>query len=188
MDTRFQQEEIMKKLMAFALLVLISSIPVMAETDLDLDQEVKKIDANPGPTSARDPNQLSERYGVPLERVHQLRDSGKGWGAVKIELALAEQLALKDPVTYPTTADALARISALRAEKQGYGVIARDMGIKVGDVMRSTKAEKVDRPMQDHTHPHKADRPDKVGKPDKVERPAKMEKLEHPNRPDKPGR
>src|SRR6266705_1974358 len=75
-----------------------------------------------------------------------------GNGNVNIALALAEAELKKQGITNPTPAQLKAAlvgngkttgILTLRAKGEGWGQIAQSLGFKLGDVMRSEKADKV---------------------------------------------
>lgn len=92
-----------------------------------------------------------------------------GNGNVKIALQLAEADLQKKGITSPTPAqlkDEMTSILQERAGHKGWGVIARERGFKVGDLMRSERAEHVAR----------------AEKPERSERPEKPERPEHPDR------
>lgn len=92
-----------------------------------------------------------------------------GNGNVKIALALAEADLKKQGVANPTPEQIKAEMTKIlqeRADHKGWGVIAKERGFKVGDLMR-------------------ADKPERQARADKVERPERPEK---PERPDRSGR
>jgi hypothetical protein len=104
-----------------------------------------------------------------------------GNGNVKIALALAEADLKKQGVANPTPEQIKAEMTKIlqeRADHKGWGVIAKERGFKVGDLMRSDKAERNAR----------ADKLEHQARADKVERPEKPERPEHPERPDRSGR
>jgi hypothetical protein len=155
-------------------------------------------------------------------------DTGKlGYGNVKIALSLAEATLAKAGITDPTAAELEAALNggtlvladgtsidlqgvlALRASGQGWGQIAKSLGFKLGDVMRSPKAAgslaadghahgKVDRVNFDHGKaadhagkPDVAGKSDVAGKPDMAGKPdvaGKMDRPDMPSRPDVPSR
>ena len=89
-----------------------------------------------------------------------------GNGNIKIALALAEADLKKQGIANPTPEQLkteMTKILQERADHKGWGPIAQERGFKVGDLMRSEKAEHVARV-------------DKPGRPEKPERP------EHPDR------
>jgi len=145
-------------------------------------------------------------------------DTGKmGYGDVKIALSLAEASLAKAGIADPTAAELEAALNggklvmtdgstvdlkgvlAARASGEGWGRIAKDMGFKLGDVVRSPKHageiaerghhehDKVARVDLAHGHAHDAD--NRVAKPEhvsKVDRPDRPERPEHPDHPDHP--
>lgn len=147
-------------------------------------------------------------------------DTGKmGYGNVKIALSLAEASLAKAGITEPTATELEAALNggklvmadgstvdlkgvlAARAGGAGWGRIAADMGLKLGDVVRSPKHagevaehghhahDKVARVELAHGHDHDAAshvaRPEHVSK---VERPERPERPDHPDHPDHVGR
>jgi hypothetical protein len=139
-----------------------------------------------------------------------------GYGNVKIALSLAEASLTKAGITNPTTAEIDAALNggtllmadgttvdlkgvlADRAAGEGWGQIAKNMGFKLGDVMRSPKAVgkaaahsngKVDKvelaTSKSHAHDH-AGKPDSVGKVNRPDRPDRPTKPDRPDRPDHP--
>ena len=95
-----------------------------------------------------------------------------GYGEVNIALSIAEkQLGTTRPTaqqlqTALIGTSAKPGILAMRADGKGWGQIAQSYGFKLGEVMRSEKAEK-------HAH---AAKPERHGKPERPERPEKPER------------
>jgi hypothetical protein len=103
-----------------------------------------------------------------------------GNGNVDNALALAEADLKQQGITNPTSAQLKTSLDGIlqqRADGKGWGQIANSMGIKLGDVKRSDKAQ----PSQDRT----AARGDKPQRAEKVERPERPDK---PERAERPGR
>ena len=95
-----------------------------------------------------------------------------GYGNVDSALALAEASLKQQGITNPTPAQleaSVMEVLRMRADGKGWGQIAQSYGIKLGDVKRSDKTERV----------AKVDRPNK---PEKPERPHKPERPEKPTR------
>ena len=93
-----------------------------------------------------------------------------GNGNVDNALALAEADLKRQGITNPTSAQLKTSLDGVlqqRADGKGWGQIAQSMGIKLGDVKRSDKAE----PSQERSN-----------------KPERAEKAERPQRPDKPER
>jgi hypothetical protein len=102
-----------------------------------------------------------------------------GVGNVNIALALAEASLKQQGITNPTPAQLQAALTGgtvngakfvgvltLRAEGKGWGEIANSLGFKLGDVVRSAKAEGRD----------EAARADKPARPEKPERPERVDR------------
>jgi hypothetical protein len=101
-----------------------------------------------------------------------------GDGNVNIALALTEAKLKEQGITNPTPDQLKSTLSDIlqqRASGKGWGEIANGMGMKLGDVMRAEKAQRVARDEQHERH-------------ERGERPERAEKPERPERPDKPER
>ena len=103
-----------------------------------------------------------------------------GNGNVNIALALADASLKQQGITNPTPDQlktALSGILQQRADGKGWGQVANAMGFKLGDVMRSEKADKVahDRGAREE-HAERAGRPEKPERPERPERPEKPER------------
>ena len=89
-----------------------------------------------------------------------------GYGNVDNALALAAASLEKKGITRPTPAQLEASVLGvlkLRADGKGWGQIARVQGVKLGEVKRAEKPErvaKVDRPNKPE-RPHKPQRPER---------------------------
>ncbi|WP_230473362.1 hypothetical protein [Dyella choica] len=152
-------------------------------------------------------------------------DTGKlGYGNVRIALSLAEASLAKQGITDPTSAELAAALNggklvladgntvslhgvlASRAAGEGWGEVAKGLGFRLGDVMRSPKAvgseaaeghehakvAHVEIASRDThstlTHPDHVSKPDSVQRPERVEAPERPERPERPDRPDHAGR
>lgn len=97
-----------------------------------------------------------------------------GNGNVNIALALTEA-SLKDTAK-PTAQQFQAALSGVleqRAAGRGWGEIANSLGFKLGEVMRSERAQPEQRAAHADSRPERsarADRPDRPGKPDRPAR------------------
>lgn len=157
--------------------------------------------------SGKQAETLAKQFQVEVKTVEQLRSAKQGWGEISIRMALAQELVKTDLKTYPTMTEALRKVGDLRAQGSGWGVIAKDLGFKLGPVvseMRHVRNEmraemrnadpdrssKVSKQEMGHERlkierEHKGDRMDRV---ERIERPERMEKPERPERPDRPDR
>jgi len=124
---------------------------------------------------------IAKEFKVQPSVVTDLHSRIGGYGQATIALALSQELMKQDKTLSQQAA--LDKIVALRQSGKGWGVIAHELGVKLGRVVSEVKrAEKA----TDHV----AGKPDKAEK-DKVakaEKPEKMEKMEKPAKPEKPGR
>jgi hypothetical protein len=96
---------------------------------------------------------------------------------------MSQHLSKTDPTTYPTLQSALAKIEAMRAEKMGYGNIAKELGFKLGPVVSDAKHLRNELVRQLH-----AERPQEAEKLEKAERPERPERPQRPEKPERPGR
>jgi hypothetical protein len=102
-----------------------------------------------------------------------------GEGNVNIALALAQESLKEKGITNPTPdqlKSALSGILQQRADGKGWGEIANSMGFKLGDVMRSDKADKVAKDRDARERTARAERPEKPARPEKPERPERPER------------
>lgn len=180
----------MKKKILMLLLIGLM-VPAMAWADeADDEKELKtteqEVTAVPGDPQAKG-DALAKQYNVEPAVVQQMRDKRQGWGEISIQLAMARQLAAKDPATYPTFQDALDKVQASRASGTGYGRMAKDLGFKLGPVISDAKRSKSE--FQSSVETERPARPEKSEKRNSVERtnrPTRMERPERPERPEKP--
>ena len=105
-----------------------------------------------------------------------------GNGEIDIALSIAQkQLGTSTPTAQQLQAALIgdARkpgVLAMRADGKGWGQIAQANGFKLGEVMRSEKA-------QQHARAERHERHQKPERPEKPERPARPERPEKPERP-----
>ena len=181
--------------------------PVTApeEATLQTTQQAFETDGAGRPAKAH-AEALPKQFQVEPQVVESLRSAKQGWGEIGIRLALAQELTKVDAKTYPTMADALAKVGDLRAEGKGWGVIAKELGFKLGPVIseanrvrhelrtaekgseaRSQKLEKELRKSEGDrgTHLQKIEHPESMSRPERPERP---QRAERPEKPEKPGR
>lgn len=148
-----------------------------------------------------------------------------GYGNVNIALALAQAELTKLGITNPTPAQLQAALNGgtittstgtttlpgvlqMRSEGQGWGVIAKKLGLNLGEVVSASKtgksaatserkadvakdksvakADKVDATrLEKVERPAKAERPVKIERPERIERPEKVERPERVEQPKK---
>ena len=102
-----------------------------------------------------------------------------GYGEVNISLALAEKLMTTNPNL--TLSGALMGTSStqgilqMRASGMGWGQIANSLGFRLGDVMRSAKADAATQRASTERaeHPARMERPERPQLPDRPERPGR---------------
>ena len=123
-----------------------------------------------------------------------------GFGNVDIALSLALHELAQKGITQPTAAQiqaaltggtittstgsiALTGILTMRSQGMGWGAIANSMGFKLGEVVRSTRAEQVGKAEKSE----KANTDDRSAKQERIEV-SRMDKAERPERPVRPER
>lgn len=152
------------------------------------DEEERQIDEARAGIDAEDAGEaqdgraesLAKQFGVEQKVVDGLRDEKKGWGEITIALATAQELNQRDPKTYPTMTESLAKVRQMRADGMGWGKIARELGFKLGPVVSAAQRARKDF----RTLPARSDKPDR---PDGASRP-RPDRPERPVKPDRPPR
>jgi hypothetical protein len=80
---------------------------------------------------------IAKHYSVPEKLVSDLRARKIAHGEITVALALSQQLVKKEKTTQPKAVD---RILAMRNSGQGWGAIARSLGLKLGDALDHVEA------------------------------------------------
>jgi len=111
--------------------------PVVA--DQDSPEEGMAAGTNPPPFVVR----LLEDTEFKPEQLDQMRTGGAGWGSIRIMVLLAERMAA-DSEGAKTFDEALAEILAARAAGKGFGQIAGENGLQVGETIRSRNRQRDD--------------------------------------------
>ncbi len=169
------------------LLIVLPTGTILAQTDGDqarVETVAKNIDKDTASKgSSTQVPVLSKEFNVTPKTVEDLRTK-QGWGGVTIELAMAQHLTQTDPKTFPTMTDALQKLDTLRAEKEGWGRIAKDMGFKLGPVVSAAEHTRVEliRDLQAAERPAKMEKVERVDRPDHPQRPERPERVERPHR------
>src|SRR5438128_2007937 len=159
------------------------------ERQLQADAQQLDADATRASNTPDGQRRVTERiakeFKVQPSVVTDLHSRMGGYGQATIALALSQELMKQDKTLSQQAA--LDHIVALRQEGKGWGVIAHELGVKLGHVVSDVKrAEKATDRVAGK--PDKADKVAKAEKPEKPEKPEKMEKMEKPAKPEKPGR
>lgn len=165
-----------------------------ASQERKLEREAKQLDADAARASSTPEGQrrvterIASQFNVQPSVVTDLRNRKLGFGGATIALALSQELMKRDASLSQQAA--LDTVLAQRQAGKGWGVIAHDLGLKLGHVVsevkkadkatehiagkpdKVAKTEKVDK----SARPEKSERPEKMERPEKVERPAKPEK------------
>jgi hypothetical protein len=122
---------------------------------------------------------IARQFKVQPAVVTDLRSRLGGYGQATVALALSQEVMKRDRTLSQQAA--LDKTVALRQAGKGWGVIAHELGLKLGGVASEVKrAEKATEKV--------AAKPEKVAKLEKTAKPEKPEKMEKPARPEKPGR
>ena len=175
---------IVSSLLGMVLLIGLLPATILAQTDVDqsrVETVAKNIDKDMASKSSSNQVQvLSKEFNVTPKTVEDLR-AKQGWGGVTIELAMAQHLTQTDPKTYPTMTAALQKLDTLRAEKEGWGKISKDLGFKLGPVVSAAEQtrQELTRDIQVAERPQKIE---KVDRPDRPQRPERPERVERPHR------
>ena len=153
-----------------------------------LQADAKQLDADAARASStadgqrRVTERIAKEFKVQPSVVSDLRNRIGGYGQATIALALSQDLMKRDKTLSQPAA--LEQIVALRQARKGWGVIANELGLKLGHVVSEVKrAEKATD--QVAGKPEKVAKAETTEKPDKPEKP---EKIEKPAKPEKPGR
>src|SRR6185436_18929157 len=124
-------------------LVLVTHMPLWAQADSDEGRlQAARADIDKETTakgSANHVQALSKQFNVPANQIESMRTQKQGWGEITIQLSMAQHLTQTDPKTYPTMNDALAKIQTMRNDRMGWGKIAKDLGFKLGPVVRDAQ-------------------------------------------------
>lgn len=168
-------------------LLLGTSMPAWAQAEADegrLDATHKAIDKEATSKGSADRIQgLSRQFNVPPSQIEGMRAQKQGWGEITIQLAMAEHLTKTDAQAYPTMNEALAKIQTLRNDGAGWGKIAKDLGFKLGPVVRDAE-----RARQDLAKETRTERAERLAKQERPERPDRPTRPERPERPERMGR
>jgi hypothetical protein len=159
-----------------------------------LQAEAKQLDADATRASKTSDGQqrvterIASQFKVEPSVVTDLRSRKLGFGSATIALALSQELMKQDSTL--TQQAALDKIFAERAAGKGWGVIAHDLGLKLGPVVSEVhKAGKATEQVAGKTDKMvRAEKTEKVEKVEKPAKPEKIEKIERPAKPEKPGR
>jgi hypothetical protein len=79
---------------------------------------------------------IAKQFSVPEKLVNDLRGRKIGYGEITVAVALSQQLIKRDKVTQQ---QALEKVLGLRKSGHGWGVIARDLGLKLTDAVSAVK-------------------------------------------------
>ncbi len=129
-------------------LTLLWTAPAPAQTTEPPETEAPGGDTGETgtPSTAHPPayiGDLMTESGMTQTQVDQMRADGMGWGEIRIACRLAEQMAADSGGTLSFN-DALSQVLASHAEGRGWGQIAADHNLKVGNLVKSDKSGKSD--------------------------------------------
>lgn len=184
--------------------VVTDPIPPVVDDQDDLDPEAAQ-GTNPPPFIL----DLLESSEFKQEQLDQMRTDGAGWGNIRILVLLAEQIATRSEGTLSFD-DALAEVLAARAAGKGFGEIAGENGLQIGETIRNRNRQR-DGSLEDDPGDGDGDglqvqetirvREKKRGvfarlagflgfkktqKPEKPATPERLQKTERPEKPSKP--
>jgi len=135
----------------------------------ELTAEQKQLDTDGARVMAaspdgrrRVPETIAKVFGVPDKVVNDLRAKRMGYGELTIALALSQQLMKRDKAL--SQQQALDRVVAMRKAGQGWGVVARDLGLKLGDVVSEVKRTDKQIGKLDTVRAAKAEKTDKTAR------------------------
>jgi hypothetical protein len=110
----------------------------------ELQAEQKQLDTNGARVMAATPDgrrrvaeTIAKQFNVPDKLVNELRARKMGYGDVTVTLALSQQLMKREKTL--SQQQAVDRIVGLRKSSQNWGVIARELGLKLGDAVSDVK-------------------------------------------------
>ncbi len=142
---------------------------VLADEEGTLKQEGANVDTTASTSGNQEArfSELSKQFNVSQERVTAMRQEKRmGWGEITISLAMARHLSMTSKDL--STEQALSQVEQLRAQKKGWGKIARQLGFKLGPVIAFTREGSYAIRSADL---RKLERRDKtIGRPEKFER------------------
>lgn len=167
-----------------------------ASDDVKLQVSKQELDeVVVGRTQKTHAEALAKQFNIEPHVVENLRTSKQGWGEIAIRMGLAQELVKTDSKTYPTMTEALQKVGDFRAQGVGWGVIAKDLGFKLGPVVNEvqrvrnemrTEAKKA--ATEGVVTPGKAmegAQADRAVKPDRAEQAQRPEGPERPQRPER---
>jgi hypothetical protein len=129
-----------------------------------------------------------------------------GYGNVNIALALAEANLKEQGIAQPTAEQLKAALNGgtitsssgktvqmsgvlqMRASGKGWGEIAHVLGFKLGDIVRSAKADGAGKPDRAGSKPDRLAHADRGDRPDRAERAERPDRAMKPERPERSGR
>lgn len=141
----------------------------------ELQSEQKQLDTDIARAMAASPDgrrrvaaTIAKNFNVSDKVVNDLRARKMGYGEVTITLALSQQLMKREKGL--TQQQAIDRVVGPRKSGLGWGVVARDLGLKLGDAISDVKKTDKQLAKLDTLKTAKAD---KVNKPEKAEKAAR---------------
>ena len=178
------------------------------ENDLKVGVVLEGEDSPNGSSRPRFIAELVEKTDLTQDQVDQMRDDGAGWGNIMISTRLAERIAADSPEGDDklTFEQALDLVLEARAEDIGFGEIAQQHDLKVGELVSGGKkvmSADPETPTPEDTLVRSRIRTGQEGKAKKqgmfgrlfgmfrsgrtvgVSKPSKPERPERPNRPEK---
>lgn len=168
----------MKRILFIFIVVFIgftaTSVPAQTKEETRLDKNAAAVDkdANTPQGEKAVVQRLEKEYKVDDARISGLRNQNLGYGEIAIVLAMAQKM------TGGITDANIKTIMSMRegTPKQGWGEIAKKLGIKLGPTVSSV--EKLEKGAhKDLEKAEKTERTDRMEKPEKMERPERPQKM-----------
>ena len=116
--------------------------PAERKASEELWVEQRKVDTDTRAAAAtpegrrRVAETIAKQLKVPDTLVNELRGRKMGYGEITVALAFSQQVMKRDKATQQ---QALARVLGPRKSGQGWGAIARDLGVKLDDVVSDVR-------------------------------------------------
>jgi hypothetical protein len=187
---------------AFLLAALLASVPVAGAGEAPVDRLVETYASFAGSADKARALVLGlrEKSSIVLSPTVTIEPptAAMGLGNIDISLALAQASLNEQGISAPTPEQLQAALLGgsvtradgvtatlpgvldMRAGGMGWGEIAHTLGFKLGELMRSERAQRVAM--------GERGRPEHAGRPERPERPTRLERPDRPQKPERAGR
>lgn len=153
-----------------------------ADTSKDesaLEEDVQELDEAGGQGENAIVDRLEEQFEVDEAVIQGLRDKKLGYGEITITLALADKL--EGGIT-DANIDQILAMRGADGKKEGWGVIAKKLGFKLGPVISDVEMVKAGAKVEKTDSGASTAGKEKI---ERAERPERIEKSERPGRGNK---